>query len=316
MEILEKTVGPSDCLLAVALPLTREEFLDDLRPESSKDYAKFYRSNLWGRPSEEAAWASYREHLSNLIEGVVAEVECLGVKVVRGVSLADLPSLLAYRPVVTLVSHWRGGEVEPHDFIDFPGFLDRLSRSPDEVVARIRSGLSEGVAAGLRGPAQAGGDPSFRQALILELNDLLANGNLGARPGFGDAEGEQPLHPEQRTFLNRKTLDAAFEGVLHGGNRMEFFDGLQTAEAIRESVPEDFAGLLDLIVCNSVLSAEVIKAMKRNCLILSNQFPARPDLRLLLYKATIRALSLQPGSFVKTMMTVRQGLGNYLKNYA
>lgn len=316
MGIFEKRVCPSDCTLAIALPLTRDEFIADLRPEAPKDYAKFYRSYIGGRLSQEELWVKYRDSVSYLIEGVATEVERLGVKVVRGVRLMDMPSLLSDREVLTLVSHWRPAEVEPHDFLNFPRFLEKLMNSPDEVIGNIRSRLSSEVASCLqRRELSDEVYTSLQQSLVVQLNSLLESENLGGRKGFDSSEGEELLHVEQRTYLNRVTLDAVFEGDLKKGNTMEFFDGLQPAEAIREQIPDSFAGLLDLIVCNSVLPAEVIKSRKHNCLIISNQFPARPDLRLLLYKATIRALHHEPASFVDVTMKIRQGLGNYLKNY-
>jgi hypothetical protein len=315
--IFEKKVSPSNCALAIALPLTKEEFLADLRPEASKDYASYYCSLMGVKRGHEALWTVYRDNISTLIEGVAAEVESLGVKVVRQVKLADMPSLLSDRDVVSLVSHWRGADVEAQDFVDFPCFVNKLSTSCDDVIVYVRQKLSSSVMARARQfKATSGNDfLAFRNELIDELNGLLESENLGRRPGFDISETEQRLHVEQRKYLNRMTLDAAFAGDLNKGNRMEFFDGLQPAEAIRERIPDSFAGLLDLIVCNSVLPAEVIKLMKRNGLIIANQFPAKPSFRLLLYKTIIRSLHYQPDTFVDTTMKVRQKLGNYLKNY-
>lgn len=316
-DIFKKKVGPSDCTMAIALPLTKEEFLADLQSDAPKDYAKYYRSLMWGKRGEEELWAQYRDNMSRLIEGVAIEVERLGVKVVRSVRLMDIPSLFSDRDIITLVSHWRASDVEAQDFIDFARFVDKLKNSSDDVIVHLRQRLSSSVAKQVHQYEMTDENfSSFQKLLVDELNSLLESENLGRRRGFDNSATEQPLHAEQRTYLNRITMDAAFDGELKKGNRMEFFDGLQSAEAIRDKIPDRFAGFLDLIVCNSILPAEAIRSMKRNCLIISNQFPAQPSFRLLLYKAMIQALHHKPDSYVKVMTEVRQGLGNHLKNYA
>jgi len=308
-------VSPSDCTLAIALPLTKEAFLADLHPDAAKDYAKYYRSQIWGQPDREELWGRYQSNFVALVERVATEVERLGVTVVRDLKLTDLPSTLNGPDVVSLVSHWRAAEVEPDDFVDFSGFVNRLRDSSVDLVSHIRQGLSSKVAQQVQQAGTTGDySPDFQKELIGELNALLENDNLGQRPGFEDSANEHRLPVEYRSYLNRIELENAFDGMLQKGNRMEFFDGLQSVRSIRDQIPDEFRGFLDLIVCNSVLPAEAIKSMKRNCLIIANQFPARPSFRLLVYKAIIQTLRNKPDTFVNAMTEVRQGLANYLQN--
>jgi hypothetical protein len=316
MNIFDKKVSPIDCTLAIALPLTKQEFFADLHPDAAKDYAKFYRSQIWGKPDRDELWEKYHTNFVVLIEDVASEVEHLGVKVVRDLKLTDLPATLSGPDVVSLVSHWRAAEVEHDDFLNFSDFVNRLRHSSLDVISRIRQGLSIKVAQQVQ---QSGTtteySADFQKELIGDLNALLENDNLGQRPGFEDSATEQRLPVEHRTYLNRIELERAFEGLLKKGNQMEFFDGLQSVHAIRDQVPDEFCGFLDLIVCNSVLPAEPIKSMKRNCLIIGNQYPARPSFRLLVYKAIIQTLHNRPDTFVNAMTEVREGLDNYLQTH-
>lgn len=314
MGIFEKTITPTDCILAIALPLTRNDFFADLQSETRKDYARFYRSQMWGRFSNEDLWNKYEANFVTLVEGVAIEVERLGVKVVRNLKLGDIPYLFSDRDVISLLSHWRGAYIEPEDFIDFYAFVEKLRTSSNEDIALIRQALPSEVVVRLRQFDVSDTDKSsFEKDLIDALNSVLENENLGRNRGFENSPTEQPLRIEQRVYLNRIVLEGAFEGELIKGNRMEFFDGLQSVNAIRDQIPNKFEGLLDLIVCNSVLPAEAIKSLKRNFLIIANQFPAKPSFRLLLYKAIIRTLHNEPDSFINAMTEVRQRLGNYLQ---
>lgn len=308
--ILDRIVRPSDCTIAIALPLTKEKFFSDLDVDTPNDYAKCFRSQIWEKLTPEALWARYKENIVNLVDDVTREVERLGVKVVRDIRLADFSSILD-REVITIVSHWRGAIIEQDDFIDFMRFIERLNTSSDEVITNIRRKLPKHVVEKMQG---RGNSASFKKEVVKELNQLLKAENLGNRIGFESAPNEQPLPVEQRTYFNRVTLERAFNSELKKGNQVEFYDRLQSPEAIRNQIPDSFDGLLNLIICNSILPAESIKSMKRNCLIISNQYPAKPRFRLLEYKAIIKALHIQPNSFVNTMMNVRQMLGNYLQN--
>src|SRR5258705_8785984 len=142
MGILGKKVTPNDCLLAITLPLTKEEFLADLTLGAAKDYARFYSSLHWDRPDQDTLWSRYRDNFCNLVESVALEVERLGVKVVRKVKLADLSPLLSEREVITLLSHWRGANIETEDFLCFTRFVDQLKDSQKTFATSVKRNLS------------------------------------------------------------------------------------------------------------------------------------------------------------------------------
>ena len=126
-----RAVTPRDCTLAVAIPLTRVEFLDDLRaPE--KDFAKSY-ARRFGGFSDDDVWTRY-ERYARLVRSVADEVEAAGVRVIRGARFAALTAALTERHVFTLVAHWRNHE---HDAARGRIELTDGLREIDDVVAAI-----------------------------------------------------------------------------------------------------------------------------------------------------------------------------------
>ena len=312
MEALKNVVVPSDCLLAIALPLTKAEFVADLDPIVDKDYVKSFCSR-WGKRNREELWTKYRDSFSNLILAVTAEVEQLGVKVVYSLRIADVKSLFSNHRVVSIVSHWRGAYFVPDDIQDLPGFIERLKSSSEARL--LRSHLSVDLLVHLdhfdSNPSPSPHD--LRTRLTDELNRLLETHDLQEETGVADPN-VQPLHEVERTYRNRIHLDEVFKAEIKGGNKMEFCDGLKPVELIRNEIPDAFNGILDLIVCNSVLPGEAIKLTKKNFLVMSNEFPAVPSLSLLVYKAVMKTLKQQPMSFINATLKVRHELANYLRS--
>jgi hypothetical protein len=101
-------------LLAIALPLTKEDFLKDLHAESPKDYAKTrQRKYNW---EEEALWEIDHLPMVNLMLQICDEVKKMGCKVILNFTIEDLASINDY-DVVTIVSHWNN-KVDAVEFYD------------------------------------------------------------------------------------------------------------------------------------------------------------------------------------------------------
>jgi hypothetical protein len=64
--------------------------------------------------------------------------------------------------------------------------------------------------------------------------------------------------------LCRDLLDAALDGMIRPGNRLELFDGLHTPGDVEGAIGERFRGELDLALCNSVALATVIDLRRQN----------------------------------------------------
>jgi hypothetical protein len=101
--VMSEIHKPEDCLLLLALPLTKDIFLKDLERDSRKDYAKSTAKRYKLLP-----WALYQYHhlpLINILTSVAKAVSGNGVTVRLSTTLEDLQDLSGFK-VVTLVAHY------------------------------------------------------------------------------------------------------------------------------------------------------------------------------------------------------------------
>lgn len=122
---------PQDCALALAIPLTEEDFLHGLRAGEEKDFAKSLVRNF-PATTEKSIWENKYQPIVRVAQTVTQAVKKHGVTVVQNATLAAFQDLLPHFQVITLVAHWRShgfeiGEIE---------FFDRL-QSVNEVNAVI-----------------------------------------------------------------------------------------------------------------------------------------------------------------------------------
>ncbi len=135
---IRKLIEPNDCTLAIALPLTRDEFLHDLQSGSRKAFAASYARKLAGF-SPEKVWERYRKY-SDVVTQVAAAVERCGVRVLPRFTLGQLSDTLQQRTVLTLVAHWEPAANAAQD----PGqveFFDAL-HPIDAVIRQMPAGFS------------------------------------------------------------------------------------------------------------------------------------------------------------------------------
>jgi len=168
---------PGDCVLALAIPLTRERFLADLKQPEIKDFVfQFRKVRGLERADPEFCWQVYETEEAALVAAVCDEVEHHGVKIANDVSLADLTKLLAQFSIVTLVAHSRFVDSETADLknpliefsdglvttpelvqaipIDFSGLLDLTVCNSVIPAAAIRESRPNCLIAGNRRPAE------------------------------------------------------------------------------------------------------------------------------------------------------------------
>lgn len=119
---------PKNCLLLVAFPLTEEEFLNDLRPESPKDYAKMTASKFKFLPH--FLWMHNHLPLVKTIKDCAGTVSPLGVTVKLQATPSDLNDISGYS-VVTLVAHFNNKQQEV-EFSDKLYSIDEVAGMADE----------------------------------------------------------------------------------------------------------------------------------------------------------------------------------------
>src|SRR4051794_8985896 len=101
-QIAEKITKPSSCFLGICLPLSKQDFINDLQETSLKSYAKTRRKILKFNP--ESLYHYDHEPLVNLIKDVRAKIENMGVFVKSNFTLADVKQIINYQ-VVAILGH-------------------------------------------------------------------------------------------------------------------------------------------------------------------------------------------------------------------
>jgi hypothetical protein len=94
---------PEECVMLVAFPLTEEQFINDLKPESQKDYAKQEAKKYHFTPHY--LWEYDQVPLVKVIEDTCTAVQQRGVTVIQRAMLEDFRNLFGLR-VVTPFAHY------------------------------------------------------------------------------------------------------------------------------------------------------------------------------------------------------------------
>ena len=163
---MSDVVSPRDCALAMALPLTQQRFMNDLRaPEH--DYAAFVRSLHPVHGVEDSYyWDGVYAPFAKLMNETLDRVAAKGVTVICDARLADLRDLASRFRVVTFVSHWRFRALHAEDLIDVSAVIRLLETPPDALTAAFREAVLK-----RDGAAMQNGDGGRR--LVDVLNDVL-----------------------------------------------------------------------------------------------------------------------------------------------
>lgn len=95
---------PSECALAIAIPLTKDGFLEQSE-SPTRDYARLFREQLSGLGVGEL-WEKYRSAVVEPAQRAMESAARSGVMVVADVSLFEWTRVIGARRVVSLVAHW------------------------------------------------------------------------------------------------------------------------------------------------------------------------------------------------------------------
>ena len=113
-----------------------------------------------------------------------------------------------------------------------------------------------------------------------------------------DSRGRPAFH------LNRVMLEDCFGPAMRRAPSLELHDGVKTMDELLATIPRQFAGVLDLSVCNSVALGESIKRRRSDCLVVENVFLARIDIRLVRYALVLARLALAPARYTDALAEV------------
>jgi hypothetical protein len=307
-------VSPNRCALALALPLTREQFLADLSRPDQKDFVHHFRAEKGLQKADpEFCWEVYQAEEASFAEAVCYQAERLGVTVRYEARLSDLTDLLGRFSVVSLVSHWRFVPVEPEDILEAPKMLELLKRPENQPQESIKQACETLDAALFQSETNARWSREELQRRLAGVISTIAN---EAERLYWDDRASRSFKPELTldglgSRLTRLEFERAFPGIIAPARMIEFHDGMHTVAELVESVPNDFAGLLDLTVCNSVIPAAWIRHSRPSCLVAANRRPAELRSRMYLYGLQISLLAKRPMPFVDVIKQVHVGKHSY-----
>ena len=298
-----------DCALAIAVPLTRDDFLRDLNAEdpSRKDFVlRLSRERIYASLSHEFLWNEVYKPIASVLHSCIEEIERLGVRVFRNVTLDDLAALFSQFRVITLITHWKGTEIDAHDIVAPDRLINNARRSRDRICQLITTeyeklGVQERNGMAGQAPLKVGVEKAIKQ--VMENHDLFEM--------RASSPGAVVHHYDEyyRAYLNRQRIDTLFEGMILPGNHIEFFDRLRSIEDVSAAIPDNFEGTLDFTVCNSVLIGNCLKK-SRQFRVIVNERPARLGGRMLIYKSIIKLLSQEPLDYVDALIKIRKALYN------
>jgi hypothetical protein len=301
MSLARQTVWPRECAFLLTFPTTREEFFEDTHPGQATDFLQknFARTNL----TQEENWKLYRP-TADLAEEVTIALQNWGVHVIRRARATDCFSAMAANRVTILCAHWRSSEIDQED-VNWQVLEEILENCETMVFTDWAARLIEAGSAALDCPQQ-------KTVFIDKLNRLIRDECLVSDPRFGGMPGQRAATKQHQMFLNRKALDKCFPGVFRNGTSVEFADGFILIESFANCVNANYAGILDLSVCNSILLGEMIKLRAKKCLVVATELPALVEFRLLLYRSLFQLLrDGQP--YLETLTRLREELLRSIK---
>jgi hypothetical protein len=297
-----RQISPSECALAVCLPLTIEEFFQQLSSSSAADFAKHVRkANFLQGAADEYYWQAVYAPVAARMERVLSRVESMGVRVVRRACSNDLRPLCRRYQVVSVLAHWRFLSLRLDDLLNHDALIRQMSAPGTDV--------QEVVARGVAARLGDGWNRAGPEEMLIALNDIIAVAHRGYRRAEPNSEVWRPEVPEEAYRLTRPRLEEAFRGCIRPGGSVELADGMHTIEEFARTLPEEFDGVLDLALCNSAVLLAAVKRVSPACTVVMNRYPADIMIRITLYGLVIEQLRKRAGSFVDAVATVHSRSG-------
>jgi hypothetical protein len=297
------TTKPHECALALAIPLNRDDFLAGLDLSTEKDFIKsLARRN--SALTEEALWEMLYSHTIKTVISVAKAVSAKGVTVVDKATLSNVQELFKQFRVVTLVAHWRSAKFYPADFFNPNQLIKAILHPSTPSMKAFVSTLPQKWISNIEN-LQANDDiaSALPKTLAKDFNVFLEKLHLNL--ALNQTEQTTIYDFDYQLYLNRLVIDKIFGDCILPGNRIEFFDQLHSVEDFVTAIPQNYGGLIDFTVCNSVLIANAIKR-KRHCIVLVNKELATLEFRMVIYKGIIEILSRIDTDYMNAAAKIRQ----------
>jgi len=298
---LRTATSPSECALAVALPLTFEAFCADVDAGATMDYS---HGMLLGR-SHERAWSESAAPVAAACAALVEFARQVGIEVVPEARLPDIASLFTRFPVVTVVAHWRGAFLQGSDvLVEASALLDRFRVGTDELSRNLAARLGERVS--------AKADAALERSALAEWLNRSVISSPEPLPGCVPIDATVTFLADDLWLESehRRRIDEAFPDGIRRGNRLELRDGLHSAEAIAKCVPARWSGIIDLVNCHSAYLAETVKDRRPQRRVIRASRPIDPRVRLRIQKYLYRSISRGDGNYAALLAAIFRSLAD------
>ncbi len=268
--------------LLIAIPTSLDEFVASVT--NGSDYGRRYADDPRGRWS---APRGYRENVADPTNKLCDLADRLGLNVIREATLESLRVATQLSAIVVLVAHWKGAQVTPTDLlVDGPSIADALRDQTDTDLLRLRKisrsarSRSE-LAAMLNATVQQWGDRMLREAKRSRGVDRFV------------------MMPQTARARARLALDAVLTGCLRPGERLELADGMHGAVDVAEAVSPDFAGVLDLTTCTSMILADQLDKLRKSAFrCVQFEQPLPPSIATLTLCQTLATTDWTPDAYL------------------
>lgn len=267
-------VAPSDCALLVAIPLSKEEFVQDVAMASLTDPARV-RGDYAYRMSSNAvdldlnrAWDTEGREVAELCEELVHEARESGFAYVADSANREAfnEAFASGASVIQIVAHRRPAEIITRDI---------LAPSCDEMLRNMTPG-SDGAIIQLIDRLTSAA-PASRTAIRRTLSDFIQGAS-----NWDDA---------------RDLVDQTFARHIVPGSCLELRDGYHKDCEIASWVPTDWSGVFDLGVCHSVRLALALKGGHGDRLTITNEAAKEPARCLPEMREAILRLRVAPAYY-------------------
>ena len=287
---------PQKIALFSAIPLNKDEFDNDLsKPSPNGDYVKAILTRD-GEYRPVIAWQIY-EPIANFILEKLGQLHSFHVDIHLRATAYKFKEQLGNYQVAIVLAHWKGAYLLASDII-FPRELafQLLNDNSDEIdYLRQLIGFDKlnAIAVGFNQDANAELTKLLREA----FNELINEYDLAGIDGWEDDIQNQKAR-------NRDYLVQVFGRNLCPGNRIEFVDGLVSAQGFVDCVPDSYNGVLDITMCYSVILANLLNWKRRNCICVSNKNELTPSFQLTRLVAICQLMSKKQLDFLTALSQV------------
>lgn len=310
-ELGRDATSPHDCVLAIAIPLSRNQLERDFFT-TNKEFARLVVGKRLGAASPAEAWLNGYAHVIKNLFQVVERVRSLGVTVVTELQSNDLNRLFQDFKVVSIIAHGpfpllRSEEIlEPKKLLKLFGSATNSSDSnASPLIKRLLQFHDIRYA---KSPVQ----------LVRALNRQLEKSRRFYNCEFDGGQKADlfSVFEQAESFgaLTRLILYEELAGFFKPPPILELNDGMLDFENLITAVPLSFTGKIDFVACSAVWFTESLRKRRPSCGdILCPRQLADIEEKAILYQAIINQISHYPDNFTEVSLAVHRAAIDWVK---